>query len=94
MKESFIKAIGTGLQTPLADFTFVDVDTDTPQIRWIRPGLDRGRQWRFRAIEPSPGYIAAVAVGMPGGSEGSLPESLRVESHSFDRWLRGYGPIE
>ncbi len=62
LKESFIKAIGTGLQTPLADFSFVDIDSPTPGIRMLNQDLVDDRVWKFFSIQPRPGFIAAVAV--------------------------------
>ena len=62
LKESFIKAIGTGLQTPLADFTFVDIDSPTPKINMLNEDLVDDRVWKFFSIEPRPGFIGAVAV--------------------------------
>lgn len=55
LKESFIKAIGTGLQTPLADFTFLDIDSPTPGIRMLNEDLEDKRTWRFFSIAPRPG---------------------------------------
>lgn len=62
LKEAFIKAIGTGLQTPLADFAFEGIDTDRPQIRFLDPGLERGYRWNFVCFQPRDGFIAAAAV--------------------------------
>ena len=62
LKESFIKAIGTGLQTPLADFAFEDIDSDNPTIRMLSPELETGAAWKFFSIEPRPGFIGAIAV--------------------------------
>ncbi len=62
LKESFIKAIGTGLQTPLADFAFTDIDSSTPTISMLDEKLVDDRDWKFFSIEPRPGFIGAVAV--------------------------------
>lgn len=62
LKESFIKAIGTGLQTPLADFAFVDVDTDEPKIEMLNPKLESDLNWHFFSFHPKAGFVAAVAV--------------------------------
>ncbi len=90
LKEAFIKAIGTGLQTPLADFAFIDPDAESPRIRWIRPGLDRSLRWRFRAVEPRPGYIAAVALGTPQDAQEpdghDFAASLTVDVKAFETW--------
>ena len=63
LKESFIKAIGTGLQTPLADFAFEEIDSERPCIRMLNRRLESNTEWSFMSIEPRPGYIGAVAVG-------------------------------
>ncbi|NND98751.1 MAG: 4'-phosphopantetheinyl transferase superfamily protein [Pirellulaceae bacterium] len=62
LKESYIKAIGTGLQTPLADFAFVDIDSDQPQIEMLNPKLESDLAWQFFSIRPRPGFIGAIAV--------------------------------
>ena len=62
LKESFIKAIGTGLTMPLADFAFGQIDSDRPTIRMLNPGLESNLHWRFYSIQPRPGFIAALAV--------------------------------
>ncbi|MFK8114503.1 MAG: 4'-phosphopantetheinyl transferase superfamily protein [Rubripirellula sp.] len=62
LKESFIKAIGTGLSTPLADFAFENIDSQTPSIRMLNPKLEDGQSWSFYSITPRSGFIGAVAV--------------------------------
>lgn len=62
LKESFIKAIGTGLQTPLADFAFSDIDSDTPKITMLKPELESNLTWNFFSISPKPGFVGAVAI--------------------------------
>ncbi len=62
LKESFIKAIGTGLSMPLADFAFQQIDADSPTIRMLNPDLESDLHWRFYSIQPRPGFIAALAV--------------------------------
>jgi 4'-phosphopantetheinyl transferase len=63
LKESFIKAIGTGLSMPLADFAFEDIDDQRPTVKMLNPSLEDGRQWQFITFSPRDGYIAAVAIG-------------------------------
>ena len=79
LKESFIKAIGTGMQTPLADFAFMDIDSDSPTIRMLNPKLDSDAQWDFFAIEPRPGFIGAVAVSQRGGAS-----KVQLDLRCFD----------
>lgn len=78
LKESFIKAIGTGLQTPLADFTFDQIDSECPTIRMLDPKLRSDRKWRFFSISPRPGFIGAIAVATSANVE------TAYELHSFD----------
>lgn len=63
LKESFIKAIGTGLSMPLADFAFENIDDQRPRVKMLNPSLEDGRQWQFITFSPRDGYIAAVAIG-------------------------------
>lgn len=62
LKEAFIKAIGTGLQTPLSDFAFDHLDSHQPSIRFLSDDLHDGRQWKFECFEPRDGFIAAAAI--------------------------------
>lgn len=64
LKESFIKAIGTGLQTPLADFAFVDPESDSPTIQMLDSKLESDLSWRFFSVQPRPGFVAAIAVAV------------------------------
>ncbi|QDT13217.1 4'-phosphopantetheinyl transferase family protein [Planctomycetes bacterium K23_9] len=79
LKESFIKAIGTGLQTPLADFAFVDIDSDQPRIELLNPKLQSDMSWQFFSIEPRQGFIGAVAVACRQNAD-----EVRVDLRSFD----------
>lgn len=72
LKESFIKAIGTGLSMPLADFAFENIDDQRPSVKMLNPSLQDGRQWHFITFSPRDGYIAAVAIG--DADEQSPPE--------------------
>lgn len=83
LKESFIKAIGTGLQTPLADFAFRAIDTATPVIELLNPDLDRGERWQFFSFRPRPGFIAAIAVA-PSVRDASITFRL----HPFDELIK------
>lgn len=62
LKEAFIKAIGTGLHTPLADFAFENIDDPTPTIRMLNPKLESEHQWKFFSFHPRESFIAAIAV--------------------------------
>lgn len=66
LKESFIKAIGTGLRTPLDQFAFEAIDSQRPRITFLNPDLASAAggqgHWHFQCVTPRPGYVAAVAV--------------------------------
>ena len=80
LKESFIKAIGTGLQTPLADFAFEEIDSDSPRIRMLSPELESDLNWKFFCLQPRPGYVGAIAVACGE----SVEDRVGVELHCFD----------
>lgn len=84
LKESFIKAIGTGLQTPLADFAFVDIESSAPRIRLLNPKLQSELTWSFFLLHPRPGFVAAVAVA----SHESEP-AYEVIARRFEELLDG-----
>jgi 4'-phosphopantetheinyl transferase len=90
LKEAFIKAIGTGLQTPLADFAFHDIESDRPRIEFLRPELDDGRRWQFVCRQARPGYIASTAVASK-----RTDLDLAVTWHPFESMLhrRGSGSV-
>jgi len=70
LKESFIKAIGTGLQTPLADFAFEQIESSSPTIRMLDPKLESDWSWKFYSIEPeSLRRTQGVAVLTPTDAE-------------------------
>jgi len=82
LKESFIKAIGTGLQTPLADFAFEEIDSDSPRIKMLNPNLESDKSWTFFSIQPRPGFIGAIAVASkPTGTQ------VELELQSFDELM-------
>ncbi|MEM9365035.1 MAG: 4'-phosphopantetheinyl transferase superfamily protein [Planctomycetota bacterium] len=83
LKEAFIKAIGTGLRTPLDAFWFEDSAADQPTITFADSGLDQGRYWRFKSFEPRPGFIAAVAIGDVAED---LRQNVRLGIHAFEKW--------
>lgn len=84
LKEAFIKAIGTGLHTPLADFAFHNIDQDEPEIEFLRPELDDGRRWKFVCHAPREGYIAATAVATSRANQ-----EIFVQWHRFEPLLEG-----
>lgn len=68
LKEAFIKAIGTGLYTPLDHFAFEQAGSPEPHLTVRDSTLTRGRDWRFVSFQPRPGFIAAIATGCPAMS--------------------------
>ncbi|KAA5547167.1 4'-phosphopantetheinyl transferase superfamily protein [Roseiconus nitratireducens] len=65
LKEAYIKAIGTGLHTPLCDFSFESLDADRPTIRFLSSDLQDGRHWQFVCFRPREGFIASAAIVTP-----------------------------
>ena len=62
LKEAFVKAMGTGLQTQLDQFAFVDILSPRPEIEFLNPDLGDASDWRFECLQPRDGYLAAVAI--------------------------------
>ncbi len=69
LKEAFIKAIGTGLHTPLSDFAFENIDAPSPTIRLLNPSLESDCHWQFYSFQPRVSFIGAVAVATKSESE-------------------------
>lgn len=68
-KESYIKAIGTGLATPLESFS-VAVDPREPaRLREVAGRADEPGRWTIRDLAPGAGYAGAV---MAEGSDWTL----------------------
>ncbi|WP_345326698.1 4'-phosphopantetheinyl transferase family protein [Novipirellula rosea] len=79
LKEAFIKAIGTGLNTPLSDFAFENIDDDTPTIRMLNPELESEHQWKFFSFHPRESFIAAIAVATEESAD-----HLSMHLNNFD----------
>ncbi|MGP3698988.1 4'-phosphopantetheinyl transferase family protein [Rhodobacter sp. NSM] len=62
-KEAFLKAVGTGLDTPLASFE-VTAD-DRPRL--LRAEGQRVQDWTLIHLSPAPGTMGAIAVEARGG---------------------------
>lgn len=63
-KEAFVKARGEGLSLPLDSFDVAV--TGAPRILATRPDPAEAARWQLLALDPSPGYAAALCVA---GSE-------------------------
>jgi 4'-phosphopantetheinyl transferase len=60
-KEAYLKGLGGGLTLPLDSFDVTLVPGG--RARLLRPGVHAGEtRWTLRALEPGPGWIAALAV--------------------------------
>ena len=81
LKEAYIKAVGEGLLTPSADFSF-EFDT-TGGISFTpanSDALDVGSEWSFHVIDPVEDYTVGLAVHS-AASTVSLFEA--IPQHSF-----------
>lgn len=82
LKESLIKAIGTGLTTPLDAFAFQKMDSECPVVEFRDRTLGKAEDWHFFVPELGNDFIAAVAVADPQPSPHRSPIQLTV--HRFD----------
>lgn len=60
-KEAYLKALGTGLSTPLDRFD-VSLEPDDPRILHVADSPDEVARWSMRELRPQPCYIAAVVA--------------------------------
>lgn len=88
LKEAFIKAIGTGMYTPLDQFAFIDAASDQPQLVVRDPDLMRGRRWQFENFVPRAGFVAAVAVGVDSAVDASSDDRPRLKLADFQTYVR------
>jgi 4'-phosphopantetheinyl transferase len=62
LKESYIKATGKGLSTPLDQFTFRLAHPGHIDLSFEGGLNDDPQRWRSWLLEPAPGYLVAVTV--------------------------------
>jgi len=62
LKESYIKAIGKGLSTPLDQFTFRLARPGQIELEFAAGFNDDPQRWQSWLLEPAPGYLIAVTV--------------------------------
>jgi 4'-phosphopantetheinyl transferase len=89
LKESFIKALGTGLATPLDDFAFDWDDGDSaPRIQLLDPQLGSPDRWYFHQFTILDRYWGAVAVETPL-QRGKLARAatIRIRPADLESWL-------
>jgi 4'-phosphopantetheinyl transferase len=65
-KEAYVKAIGAGISHGFHTFTVAVGGREPPAILEIDGSEDAARDWTVWAGEPAPGYLAAVAIDVPG----------------------------
>ena len=63
-KEAVLKALGTGLSTPLSSFS-LDVSSAAPLPVTLADGNGDIRQWALCDLPVGPGYVAALAMPHP-----------------------------
>lgn len=61
-KEAFIKALGDGLSYPLDRFDVSLTPGEPARLLRVAGEPEATARWRIEALEPAPGYAAAVAV--------------------------------
>jgi len=61
-KEAYVKALGTGLGTPLDGFEVSLAPDQAVEIVAIEGDYQRARNWSLFDLQPAPGYAGALAV--------------------------------
>jgi 4'-phosphopantetheinyl transferase len=64
-KEAFIKALGEGLSYPLADFDVTLLPDERARLLRVAGDDKAPPRWRLTALDPAPGYDAALAATVP-----------------------------
>ena len=80
LKESLLKAMGSGLGLPLASLSFRLGPEAPPELMSAPNGTDAVGNWSFRTSRPTPKHIAALAVNItPGGPLDVRWRRLRIQ---------------
>ncbi len=82
LKESYVKARGTGLSLSLDRFAFHLEDGGPVSVFFDPCFRDAERRWQFAVLHPTPRHVLAVAVERANGAE----VSIRVRPSPLDRW--------
>lgn len=69
LKESFIKARGTGLAMPLDEFAFTLLPGQPPQIAFYGPDAESPDQWQFAQLRFRSRFQVALAVRQPASKQ-------------------------
>src|SRR5258708_1444204 len=78
-KEAYIKALGTGLSTPLDRFSVTLLADESPAILEIDGSRNEASDWELRHLEPAPGYVGAIAIeGCSIGVSGWISVSVEL----------------
>lgn len=88
LKEAFIKAIGTGMYTPLDQFAFEDAAGDQPRLVVRDARLMRQRLWHFENFEPQPGFVAAIAVSVDAHRDSLSHARPTLKLANFQTYVR------
>ncbi len=76
LKESYLKARGTGLSLPTEKFSCHWIRPDEVQLTLDPVLQDDAATWQLRLLQPAPGYIGALAARVTAGAP------VRI----FERW--------
>jgi 4'-phosphopantetheinyl transferase len=61
-KEAYLKGRGEGLSLPLDEFDISFLPDEEPRLLETRHDPAEAGRWTLRALDPGPGYVAALAV--------------------------------
>lgn len=88
-KEAYIKAKGAGLYHPLDSFD-VSLAPDQPAaLLAVRDNSEHPAGWLMQALDPAPGYVAALALSSPGGREVRCWQAVLDATSSGPGWPMG-----